>query len=161
MGGLNGGYGTSSSDTSESTLSREQAKILKAREAQYQAYFFPELASGLKDTSNNTITTPLMTKMAGEINQQSSQAKGSFSQAMAQRGLAGSGVEAQGIASLDRAKTSSFADAFLNAQAANTEQKNKLIQIGAGMSPTPTQSAQLNSSASSKNWNAGGTIMGG
>ncbi len=148
-----GSFGASQSSSRESSLSIEQGKILKAREAQYQQYFFPELIQGLNDTKGNSVTTPLMASMAGEINQQSSQSKGAFSQAMAQRGMAGSGIEAQGIASLERARGSTFADAFFKAQQANLDQKNKMLQMGGSMSPTPTQAAPMESSSSG--WNMG------
>lgn len=151
MGGGNWGGSDSGSSSSvqETKLSKEQAAILKKREDQYQEFFFPELINMLDDTKKNTLTSNLMTSQAKQINQQSKQSQNVFAKAMAQRGLTGSGVEAQGIAAMQSAKSNTLANAFAQAQQANLNQKNTAIQLGMGMSPKPTTAAPIGTQSSS------------
>lgn len=159
MGSMSGGASQSSSETKDTALSLAQTEILKKREAQYQEYFFPELINGIKDANNNTAKTAMMSQMSSQINQQSGQIKNSFAQSMAQRGLAGSGVEAQGLSSIERARGGMFSDAFFKAQLAQQEQKNNLLQMGGALSPRPTTAAPMGQESQSSGWNAGGSIL--
>ena len=153
MGGGGGGTQNSSSSTHETPLSREQAAILKKREEQYQEIFYPELKAMLKDVRGDTLTTSAMAAQTKGINQSSKSSKNVFAKAMAQRGISGSGVEAQGLAAIEGAKTNSLANAFYQAQQANTNQANTLMQLGMGMSPKPTTAAPLGSSSESSGSN--------
>lgn len=155
---MGAGYssGGTTSSTSESKLSKQQAEILKTHEAQYQQYFFPELLSGIKDASGGVNESSMMQGQARAINQQAGGAKQQFAQAMAQRGLSGTGVEAQGLSSIGNARGQALADAYYNVQQANQDQKMRYIQLGLGMSPTPTTAAPLNQSSETTNgWSFG------
>lgn len=158
MGSMSGGASQSSSETKDTALSLAQTEILKKREAQYQEYFFPELIKGLND-GNKTANTAMMSQMSSQINQQSGQIKNSFAQSMAQRGLAGSGVEAQGLSSIERARGGMFSDAFFKTQLAQQEQKNNMLQMGGALSPRPTTAAPMGQESQSSGWNAGGSIL--
>lgn len=149
------GYQTSSSSTHETKLSKQQAEILKQREAQYQQYFFPKLVEGLQQATNGTNESNLMQGQSRAIGQQTTGAKQQFSQSMAQRGLAGTGVEAQGLASISNTKSQLLADAYSNVQQANQDRALQYIQIATGMSPTPTTAAPLGQSSSSSGFNVG------
>lgn len=149
MGGGGGGDQKSSSSTKETALSKEQAFIVKQRNEQYNELFYPELKNMLKDVQGNTMTTSSMASQAKNINQSSKSSKNVFVKAMAQRGIEGSGVEAQGLAAIEGAKVNSLSNAFYQAQQANTAQKNTVMQFGTGMSPKPTTAAPLASESSS------------
>lgn len=151
---------SSQASTYESPLSKEQLAILKNRESQYQKYFFPEIVDSLADTNDTTITTPMMAQQASQINSQYKASNKALDQNMAQRGLSGtaSGVGAQLAATQERAKTSSLASSYYNTLLSNQEQKMNLLKLGAGVSPTPTtsaeylQSSQSNSDGSGFQW---------
>lgn len=153
MGGSNKSHSTS--HTEETLLSREQADILKQREAQYQEYFFPKILQNLEEVSKPTAMTPYLQQGVQAVNQQASQANQQFAQDMARRGLSGSGTEAQGLAALASSKASMLANAYYQAQQANQAQKNQAMQFALSMSPTPTSAAPVGQSTSStgRNWN--------
>ncbi len=148
MGGGGQSAGSSSYST-ETKLSKEQAKILQKREEQYQEYFFPELIDALEETKGDTIKTSMMANQAKSINTQHQQAKQSFAQMIAQRGLDGSGVESQGMLALERGKSSALSDAYYNSETANRSQRMQVLQMGGSMSPTPTTAAPMGQSGSS------------
>ena len=133
----------SQSSTFDTALSKEQAAILKQREEQYQKYFFPELVKNLQDVSKETALTPTLQSNVQAVNQQAGSAKVQFTQDMAQRGLSGSGTEAQGLAALSNSKSNLLANAYYQAQQANQAQKNNALQLALAASPTPTTAAPL------------------
>lgn len=155
MGG--GGTQSSSSSTTETKLSRAQADVLKTREAQYQQYFFPELLKGVQESASGANESSMMQGQARAINQQAGGAKQQFAQAMAQRGLSGSGVEAQGLSSIGNARGQMLADAYYNVQQANKDRGIQYTQLALNMSPTPTTAAPMgqHSSSSGSNWKVG------
>ena len=133
----------SQSSTFDTALSKEQAAILKQREEQYQKYFFPELVKNLQEVSKETALTPTLQSNVQAVNQQAGSAKVQFTQDMAQRGLSGSGTEAQGLAALSNSKSNLLANAYYQAQQANQAQKNNALQLALAASPTPTTAAPL------------------
>ena len=159
--GSGGGRDFSYSQTTETALSKEQAAILKQREEQYQQYFFPELVKNLQDVSKETALTPTLQSNVQAVNQQAGSAKVQFTQDMAQRGLSGSGTEAQGLAALSNSKSNLLANAYYQAQQANQAQKNNALQLALAMSPTPTTASPLGQisygtgKTSQSNWHYG------
>lgn len=143
QGNSSSGKQSNYSTTTETQLSKEQAAILKQREEQYQKYFFPELVNSLQDASKETALTPTLQSNVQAVNQQAGSAKTQFTQDMAQRGLSGSGTEAQGLAALSNSKSNLLANAYYQAQQANQTQKNNVLQLALAASPTPTTASPL------------------
>lgn len=139
-GGSSGGSTTTQKETE---LSKQQAAILKQREAQYQKYIFPELLQELEESDQETVSLPQLRQQTQAVNRASQQAESSLSQDIAQRGLSGSGVEVQALGALQQGRTSALADAYYNAQQAQEQKKINLLQMGGAMSPTPTTAAPL------------------
>jgi|GEM_PF-4806097 len=156
MGGGGETSGSSSSSSALSSLAAAQQTILEQREKDYENIYQPYLNGALKNAfGSNTLATNYMKTQADGINQQYNQSKTSFSQSMAQRGLSGSGAEAQGLSSLESTKGQTLANASAAAQQYQTQQQNSLLGMALGASPTPTQAAPVLSSGSSSNsgWN--------
>lgn len=135
----------SSSSTHESALSQEQLAILQRREQQYNDYFFPELISALESTDiNSPVGAANMAQQGNAINKSFGASENMINQNLAQQGLSGdaSGVQAALKASNARTRSSALADAYYNSLLSGQNQKANLLQLGLGMSPTPTSSAQ-------------------
>lgn len=140
-----GTQGGSYSESKESKLSIEQANILKSREEQYQAYFFPELISKLEESKKPVLQSELMQGQSKAINQSYSQGNKQFQSQMAQRGLSGSGVEAQGLSGLASAKSSALSDAHYKTATAQRDYNSQILQMGGSLSPQPTTAAPVGS----------------
>lgn len=138
MGGSFGGESSGRTQTTETAISKQQASILQQRQAQYNAFFFPQLTSMLKEISTPGQASPTMQKAASDVNAAANTARGDFRASMAQRGLAGSGAAVLGEAQLQRARSSGLANAILQAREANAARRMQLIQMGGSMSPAPT-----------------------
>lgn len=158
MGG-GGSSQSSRSSSQESALSREQLKILQAREQQYQEWFFPELQKAVAETDvNSDAGRATMALGANKINAAFNTAQKQTNQTLAQQGLLGNGNSAVGAALTaqnNRSRAMALAEGYYNTLANSNNQKTQLLQIGASMMPNPTQSAQYHntSSASGTSWN--------
>lgn len=155
-----GGFTASGSESStvDTKLSNMQADILAKREEQYQSFFFPELINSLEDASGDTMTSSLMAGNSAGINEQSNSAKRQLLLATGKRGISGSGAELSALAKIENATGSMLSDAYNKSKLAQINQKNNMLQLGNGMSPTPTTSAQMGQESDS--WSAGGSIGG-
>ena len=137
--------GTTTSTQKETQLSKEQAVILKQREAQYQKYIFPELIQELEEVDLKTTDLPSQQAQTQAISRASQQAGSRLQSDIAQRGLSGTGVEVQALGALQQTRQSALSDAYYNAQQAQDQKKMNLLQMGGAFSPTPTTAAPLSS----------------
>ena len=156
MGSSSRGGSDSRSETKETQLSKQQASILKEREAQYQEHFFPEMIEELKAADAGTMESTYMQGQTKAINNSSAEAQSTFTNAMNQRELTGTGTEAQGIVALSSAKSSALADAYYKTKVQGKQDKLNVLQMGGAMSPTPTTAAPMGQestgSSSQKRW---------
>lgn len=145
MGGGRFASGRTSEDKM-SPLASQQTRILRQREEQYQRIFAPQLFAQLQQAAagaaGNT-ATPLLQQNAARINQSFQQGQGQLTQSLAQRGLAGSGLEAAGLTAMQTARSSALSDAYMQAQQAEQARLGQLLQMGGAMSPTPVTSAPI------------------
>jgi hypothetical protein len=144
------GGGSQESSSGDTALSRAQAEILKAREEQYQAYFFPELLSQMEQNRSPGAVTPTLAAGRKALDSAAGSAKSQLTQSLNQRGLAGSGVETQGLVALESSKMSALADMAAKAEQERRNRALNLLQMGGSLSPSPTQAAPL--SQESKGW---------
>ena len=145
---MSGSKGSSSSG--ETSLSRAQAALLGAREKQYQSFFFPELIRELNDSNQRTNNTAFAREAVQSTNRAFQGANQQFQQQTAQRGLAGSGIEVQGLASLNSARARALGDAMMKAELAKQQKKSQLLQMGGSLSPQPTTAAPMSSESEQK-----------
>ncbi len=139
------------SSTRETTLSKQQASILKQREAQYQSVFFPELVSQLEQTKSDELgRNPRVAQATGDVGKAYQASQKQFQTAAAQRGLKGSGFEVLGLAALEGARSSKLADVMAAARAENKQTQLGLLQMGGSLSPTPTQAAPMGETRSQR-----------
>ena len=149
------GGGGQTSKTTESQLSKEQAKVLKSRNKWFETDILPIIDNGLQATQDNSLITSNMAQQTYGINQNYKQAKQSFGQAMAQRGLGGTGVEAQGLSSLQNTRAQNLANAYYTAQQQNKDEKMNYLQLALQMSPsTSTAAPTLSKTGNDTIWNA-------
>jgi hypothetical protein len=168
-----GGYGQSKSSNkgfsesglAETSLSKEQAEVLKVREAQYQEYFFPEIIAQLDEAKLKNADIPLFAKTARGIEAGANTSRGQLSKSMAKRGITDGGMAASGELSIEQGKGAAMADAYFNAQLAQKQQIMSVLQMGGAMSPTPTTAAPIGSYSESMNkghsesFNTQGSVM--
>lgn len=149
------GGGGQTSKTTESKLSKEQAKILQSRNQWFESTVLPILNKGLQDTQDGSLMTANMAQQTTGINQNYNQARQSFGQSMAQRGLGGTGVEAQGLASLQNTRSQNLANAYYTAQQQNKDEKMNYLQLALQMSPsTSTAAPVLSKTGNDTIWNS-------
>ena len=155
MGSGGGQQSSQSSTQQESELAKEQSKILKQREAQYQQEIFPRFLEQLKALEGPTAQTNIFQQSAKGINTAFDASKSQFSGDMAKRGLSGSGVEGMGMASMLNAKSSALGNAYGQSAIQKQQQMMQALQMGGTLSPTPTQAAPVltDSHGSSSGWN--------
>jgi hypothetical protein len=137
--------------TRSSTLSREQARILSTRDAEYRAYYAPILREELKQTADGTQQSRLTDHAMGAVNQQYNQAKDNLVRSLDQREVEG-GFRNSALANLEVARANAAADVQKDAYAANKQQRSSLLSLGMGMSPKPTQAVAYHQKSSSKPW---------
>lgn len=156
-----GSTGASSSKGSsrESQLSQEQAKILQSREAQYQALIFPELRQAITDANSPAEQSRTAQPVVSAVNSAYTGARTAMNQDLARRGIADSGMAAQGAMSLQQARVSTLADAYAKAIEAQRQSRVQLMQMGGSLSPQPTSAAPMQSTEKSdtkgSNWISG------
>ena len=147
--------GSSKSSSKESALSLTQHDIIKKRQADYEAHFKPLLIEGVNSTLNGTAEKANMAQQTFGVNQNYLQSKNNFNQSMAQRGLGGTGVEAQGLASLQNTRAQNLANAYYSAKQQNENKKLDYLQLALQMTPATSTAAPILSSTKSSNnlWN--------
>ncbi len=155
MGGSNKSSGGST--TTETAISKQQAEILKNREALFQRFVWPELRRDLQTSGEQGQASPWQQQAAMGVNAGFRGAERQVQRGAAQRGLTGSGVEAGALSGLQSARTSALSDAMLKAQMAQKEERSKIMQMAGAFSPTPTQAVPMGSvlGQSSSGWNIG------
>ena len=124
--------------TRSSTLSREQARILSTRDAEYRAYYAPILRAELKQTGDGTQQSRLADHAMGAVNQQYNQAKDNLVRSLDQREVEG-GFRNSAMANLEIARANASADVQKDAYAANKQHQSNLLGVAMNMSPQPTQ----------------------
>lgn len=142
----------SSSNTSESALSKKQLSILNTRESQYQSTFFPEIVSGIQENSVGSETFNAgMQQRAGQVNSAFNASDRKTTQNLAQQGLLGqsSGVQAAISASSNRARSSALAQSYYDQLTSANQNKYNFLTLGTAMSPTATTSADYHSTTKS------------
>ena len=145
-----GGTKVSSGSAKESSLAKTQGRILTQRESQFQQYFFPEIVAELEATKGNVRLGQNFQQAASVTNKGFNAAQTGMDRSFAQRGLRGTGIEAQGQMGLQAARGSALSNAFQRAQQATAQQRSQLFQIGGGFAPTPTTAAPTLAQNSSK-----------
>jgi hypothetical protein len=149
------GGGGQTSKTVEGQLSKEQAKLIKIRQKDYEDHFRPILIRGLEESDDGSAARMNMAQQTSGINQNYNQAKMAFSQAMAQRGLGGSGVEAQGLAGLQNTRAQNLANAYYTAQQQGKNEKMNYLQLALSMTPSTTTAAPtLSKTGNETIWNS-------
>jgi len=148
------GAGSSSSKTTETQLSRQQAEILKEREAQYQEYFFPQLIGAFKELEQGGMS-PQVAKATEQAGSAFQGAQNAFEKAIARRGLYASGVESRGLAQLGAARASALSNIYQQAEGDRFARRNQLLQMGGSLSPTPTTAAPMGQNSSRFNAKVG------
>lgn len=142
MGGNNmGGSAAQTSQSYEGSLAVEQRKVLSARQKDWEQHFKPIILQGIKEASDGTTEKANMAQQTYGINQNYAQSKQSFAQAMAQRGLGGTGVEAQGLSSLQNTRALNLANAYYSAQQQAKNEKMNFLQLGLQTVPSTTTTA--------------------
>ena len=131
------------SRTVETQLSRAQTRILETRERQYQASFLPALLGELEATRDVGRVARGAQPAARDVQRSFQAGQRQLSQAVAQRGLQGSGFEAVGLAGLQQARASALSDALFRSRRAEEQRRAQLIQMGGALSPTPTTAAPM------------------
>lgn len=147
--------GQSKSKSSESQLSLTQHDIIKKRQKDYEEHFKPLLIKGVQETMDGTRQTATMAQQTVGVNQNYLQNKNSFHQSMAQRGLGGTGVEVQGLSSLQNTRAQNLANAYYTAKQENENRKLDYLQLALQMTPATSTAAPILSSTQSSNnfWN--------
>ena len=143
-----GGTSKSSSRTTETLLSKQQAEILAKREEQYQQFFFPELLSDLEGTTGGFDSRKVAGQMQNLATSQTS-ARAGFQRTLAQRGMAGSGVGMLARTRMRGQEATQRAQFLSSAEQKNQQLRMGLFQLGLGKSPTPTQAAPMGQKSSS------------
>lgn len=155
MGGI--GSAGQSSSSAEGPLAQEQQRILEQRQRDYENHYKKYIIQGLKQTDNDVAITSNMAQQTTGINQNYNQAKQNFSQSMAQRGLGGTGVEAQGFSALQNTRSQNLANAYYTAQQQNKDEKMNYLQLALQMSPSTTTAAPvLTKSGTTSMWDKWG-----
>jgi len=135
--------GGSSSSTSETALSKAQAKLLTDREVQFQKFFFPEILAELKSTTGPTAVSRTGEQAVRGVNVAANAAQSQLQRGQAQRGLTGSGVAELANSRFASARSSALSDALFRAQQANTQRRGQILTAASGFAPTPTTAAPL------------------
>jgi len=149
MSGSNSGSRSSSSQK-ESPLAVAQRGILNNREAQYQSYFFPALATEIKSLeARDGEPSGAEARQIGAVSQAFDQQQVQLDRSLEQRGITG-GLSALAQTQLATARANSVGAATVAAGENRKSRLTQLVQIGGGMSPTPTTAAPILSRSSSK-----------
>jgi hypothetical protein len=146
------GGSKSESKTRETELSREQARILRIRQEQYEQYFFPEIVRELQSSSD---TAALARPQVEDIGLSQQVATKQFESQMARRGLAGSGVEAAGLSNIQEAGMQARSGALQSALMQGRQQRMSALQMGLSGSPTPTTAAPLGQESKASSFKLG------
>jgi len=142
-----GSSGSSSSSTRETSLSIEQAKILKSRQADYEKYFLPELLDMLNETKTDSFQNVARDTQQAQIAKSYQASADKLSQQMAQRGLSGSGVESLALSRMGSDRAYATSELAQKAKMANEQKRMNLLQMGGTLSPQPTTAAPLSQSS--------------
>lgn len=105
-------FGSSKTEVQETALSKKQKEILDSRENFYQQFTQPELKDffnqtkefGLDNNYYNFTTSEFAESQVSGIRDAFSSQRDQLSNSLAQRGMAGSGIEAQSLAMLGAAE---------------------------------------------------------
>lgn len=159
MGG--GSKSSGSGGSSETSLTRAQGDLLKQREQFFQTYFAPYLIQETKAAFTPGAEAPDTAAAAGDVNRAFAPAANELNRSLAQRGVApASGANMLAQQSLQAARSSALADAYMKARSGQQGRQMQLLQMGGALAPTPTTAAPMQSSESSKStssiWNMWG-----
>jgi hypothetical protein len=144
------GVGASSqkSSSSESALTKQQGRILAQREQQYQQYFFPELQGMISEAKTGANQTMQRAILTPQVNQAYEAGMQKVNQAMAQRGLMGSGIETMANVDMGRRRAMDLNTLSQQAVLTNDQKRMNLIQLGLGMSPQTTTATPMTQKSS-------------
>jgi len=131
------GAGSSTSETKETTLSKQQSKVLQSRENLFQSTFLPQLLEETEATRGIGRSSEIA--QAGLANVQRAFDAGSdqLQQSLARRGVTG-GLQQQALAGLEVARAQSAADVSNQAFLQNLNQRNQLLAFSLAQSPQAT-----------------------
>lgn len=136
------------SGSRESSLSKEQARILGQRDAEYRNYYAPMIRAELKQTEDGTMQSALADHAMGAVDKNYQQAKRNLTQSLDQREVEG-GFRTSALTGLEVARMNAGAGAQAGAYSANKQHRTGLLNMAAGMSPRPTQAVAYHQESSS------------
>ena len=145
-----GSSGGSRSSTTESALSKEQARILKSREALFTQFFRPGLIQMQQEVTQRPEDSATLSRGAATVQRATEQAQQNLQKGLAQRGLADSGLAQMGEQALAAANVRGLADVRAQAEQAQFGRRLQATQLALGTAPTPTTAAPLLQSSKSK-----------
>ena len=151
---------SSMSSTTESSLLKEQAKILRSRQQDYENWYLPEIKKTLEEFDPRSASGKAQMNLnAQEINNSFNSAQKQTNQMLAQQNLLGSGAGTALTAANNRAKASALADAYTSQMASASERRGNLLSNMATLMPSTTNAAPTLSSSSSsgttRSWGVG------
>jgi len=149
------GFSKSGSSSSETTLTKEQGKLLKEREKQYQAYFFPRLVGMLEEAESGKLD-PGVAQAAAGTERAFRGAQTALDRSIAQRGLQDSGVGVLGQAQLFGTKASALSNLYQTAASDQFNKRAQLLQMGGSLAPTPTTATPMKQQSSASGFSLGG-----
>jgi hypothetical protein len=158
MGSIGGGSSKQSSRSKESKLSKEQASILKRREEQYQAFFFPRISAEIGATAGDGMTNELAQTGLANVNRAYHGAKRDIARNVAQREVSG-GMGELIRAKADIARADASTDVVNSAFRENKQMRHGLLAMAAQGMPQPTQAAPFHQRSKGSSWNARGSFM--
>ncbi len=132
-----GGSKPAENKIKETELSKEQTKIVQAREQFLQSYTIPELKDHLTSVKENqlrddfkyTSNMPVLANQVSDIRDQFQVQRDQLSNNLAQRGMEQSGVEANSLMQLASAEASNVSGAVNQSTLQDMLQKNGLIDL--------------------------------
>lgn len=152
---------SASSTTELSSLAKTQEQILQERDQVFQDYYLPEFKDFYSSLNPDSAAgSAQMGLNAQQVNASFDAAQKQTKQAMAQQGIAGSGVNLALLAANNRARSSALANAYANQMAQSSANKGSaLAQLGQLMPQTTTAAPTVGeSSSSSSGWGAGASF---
>ena len=135
------------SKTSESSLSRAQASILKERNAAYNSYFKPILQGELKATEGDGLSATFADQSMQGVNASFQNAERDLGRSIGQRGVTG-GMLGSSLAALHGARATTAANTASRATLQNKQLRHGLLGMGLDMSPKPTTASPFHSKSS-------------
>jgi len=136
------GSGSSKTRARETTLSIEQAKILKSRENLFRSFILPQLQAGVEAAEGFGQTAELAQVGLANVQRAFQAGSADLQRSLARRGVTG-GLQQQGLVGLEVARAQSAAEVSNQAFLQNINQRNQLLAFSLQQSPQATTAAPI------------------